>query len=207
MSDRPVRRSASTDVGWSPDAITFAIGSPPHPLLEPNRWRRLRWALALAVLAAVAVVLIGEQFGLWLPFPLVGAVFVGVVLIGQGVSLVSEPEWLRAADLVRPVRVHRRLQPGGWYEGGDGLVAAVRRWDRQIEWGSTGPARFANTVGTHIGEVVDERLRQRYGITRASDPQRARELAGETLWALMGPLTRVPTHRQMLAALDDLERI
>ena len=36
-----------------------------------------------------------------------------------------------------------------------------------------------------IGELADERLRQRHGLTRASDPHRARQLLGEEAWQFL----------------------
>jgi hypothetical protein len=118
----------------------------------------------------------------------------------------AEPDWLLARDLVRPVRVRRRLEPGEGYEGGDGVAEAVRRWDRRLGWGEKDAQRFAVTVGRSLGELVDERLRQRHGITRATDPVRARHVVGERVWALLGPLHRPPTPRQVMAALDEMER-
>jgi hypothetical protein len=134
-------------------------------------------------------------------------VCLGAVLVRQAVRGSAEPPWPRAGDLVRPVEVWRRRQPGAWYEGGDGMVAAVRRWDRQLTWGVASGARFATTAGPRLRELVDERLRQRHGITRATDPARARELLGENLWSLLEPQERPPTHRQLVAALADLDRL
>ena len=87
------------------------------------------------------------------------------------------------------------------------MVAAVRQWDRRLDWGFTHPDRFVNTTLPRLGDLVDERLRPRPGITRASDPARARELLGENLWALLAPRGQLPSHKQIIAAIADLERL
>jgi hypothetical protein len=69
------------------------------------------------------------------------------------------------------------------------------------------PGRFARTVGAPIGELVDERLRQRHGITRETDPARAQAIVGENLWALLGPQRRLPSAREVAAAVAELDRI
>jgi hypothetical protein len=181
------------------------------PVRPPRRGRGDQpWFVTsglLAFLGSAVIFTVLAMLNYRLPYPLILAVCVGAVLVRRAVQVSREPSWLRPADLVRPVEVRRRLEPGFWYEGGDGMVGAVHRWDRRLEWGLSDPDRFAHTVGLRIGELVDERLRQRHGITRASDPRRARELLGERVWALLGPMERIPSPRQIAAALTDLDRI
>jgi hypothetical protein len=142
-----------------------------------------------------------------LPYVVLLAVGVGVMLWRWALSRVGEPDWLHARDLVRPATVRRRLEPGDWYEGGDGMAEAVRKWDRRLGWGDVDGQRWSRAVGQHLGELVDEMLRQRHGITRATQPERARAVLGERVWALLGPLERPPTPKQVHAALADLERM
>lgn len=90
----------------------------------------------------------------------------------------------------------------------DGLWAAVSRWDNRLEWTYRDPARFDSLVRPLVGELVDERLRQRHGITRASDPQRARVMLGDPLWTfLVTPVTRSPTPRDLAAIVAHLEAL
>jgi hypothetical protein len=59
-----------------------------------------------------------------------------------------------------------------------------------------------------LGELADERLRIHHGITRASDPRRARALLGEPLWlALADPGRRPPRQRDLAAYVETLERL
>jgi hypothetical protein len=173
---------------------------------RPRKQPRLVPSLLSAPFIAALIYLLLYGADYVLPYPLVLAVCTGVLLLRWALGRVGEPDGLLARDLVRPVRVRRRLEPGEGYEGGDGVAEAVRRWDRRLGWGEKDGPRFAVTVGRALGDLVDERLRQRHGITRATDPARARELVGERMWALLGPLQRSPTPRQIVAALDELER-
>ncbi len=187
----------------------FKADDSPLPRALPARQDR-EWLVGAGLqtfLASAVVYTLLHLVDRRLPYPLILAVCLGAVLIRRAVRLAREPLWPRAGDLVRPVEVRRRREPGAWYEGGDGMASAIRRWDRQFTWGLASGPRFANTAGPRLGELVDERLRQRHGITRAADPARARELVGEKVWALLGPLERAPTHRQIMAALADLDRL
>jgi hypothetical protein len=200
---RPIRRRS--DEARLDDLL--AAGAPMPPL--PRREDRLRLPviLLLTIMAAAAISALLAALRVTVPFFVVAALCVGVVLLRRAVRAVAEPGWLRAGDLVASPRITRPHEPGGWYAGGDGMVAAVRQWDRRLDWGLTHPDRFVNTTLPRLGELVDERLRQRHGITRASDPARARELLGENLWALLAPRTQVPSHKQIIAAIADLERL
>ena len=60
-----------------------------------------------------------------------------------------------------------------------------------------------------LAELTDERLRLRHGITRASDPRRARELLGEPLWQLLAEpgRRRAEGPRAVETYVDALERL
>lgn len=122
-----------------------------------------------------------RAFDLDPPYLLVVAVCAGLVLVRQAVLFTREPRWQRTRDLVRG--------PGGAlvdeHGDGDGMLNAIGRWDRRLDWGTTTGERFTAAVARRIGELADERLRQRHALTRASDPARAQELLGEDAWALI----------------------
>jgi hypothetical protein len=135
-----------------------------------------RWVLRAAVQTFLvsAVAFTGLRLlGLAPSLPLILAVAGGAVLIRLAASSVREPRGRRPADLMRPSR-HRAEPPPRV----DGVVVAVRRWDRRLATTDSG-------LSASLGELADERLRQRHGITRASDPSRARALLGEPVWALL----------------------
>jgi hypothetical protein len=183
----------------------FVAAEPPRRSRLPAPW--LIWAGLQGIAASLIIYALLFVTDNALSYPVVLAVCLGGALLRHAVRLVAEPRGLQATDLVRPVQIRRRLSAEDWYEGGDGMVEAVRRWDRHLSWGSVGGERFSHTVGKQLGELVDERLRQRYGITRATDPHRARQLVGERVWRLLEPVPSAPTPRDIQAAVADLERL
>jgi hypothetical protein len=59
-----------------------------------------------------------------------------------------------------------------------------------------------------LAELADERLRLRHGITRASDPRRARDLLGDPLWAaLHDPGRRTAKSSELETYVTALERL
>jgi hypothetical protein len=94
------------------------------------------------------------------------------------------------------------------WQATDGLRAAVRRWEQQLAWSQSDAGRFSRNVLPVLAELTDERLRLRHGITRASDPQRARELLGDPLWQLLAePDRRPPKARDLAAHVEALEQL
>ncbi|GGN58120.1 hypothetical protein GCM10010112_11650 [Actinoplanes lobatus] len=90
----------------------------------------------------------------------------------------------------------------------DALRATVRRWERNLDQAHSDPDLHARNVLPVLAELADERLRLRHGITRASDPRRARELLGDDLWAtLSGPGRRALKARDVETYLDAMERL
>jgi hypothetical protein len=204
------RRSQAADHVRLDDLLSAGVPLPPSRLVQQDRpW--LVGTLLTAFLASAVVYMLLGMMGVRPSYPIILAACLGGLFVRQAARAVGEPPWLRVGDLVRPPRVPRRREPGTLYEGGDGMAAAVRGWSRLFEWGQTGsqadPGRFARTVGAPIGELVDERLRQRYGLTRASDPARARAIVGERLWALVGDREQPVSQREVVAAVADLERM
>ncbi|HEV7708461.1 MAG TPA: hypothetical protein VGP16_09735, partial [Asanoa sp.] len=66
----------------------------------------------------------------------------------------------------------------------------------------------ARAVQRTLADLVDERLRQKHGLTRAGDPERARTLLGEQLWAFLAtPPTRNLAPRDAAAYIQSLERL
>jgi hypothetical protein len=109
-----------------------------------------------------------------------------------------------------PGRPARRGEEDADYRwaGTDTLRAAVRRWERQLEWSQSDAEKFSRNVLPGLAELTDERLRLKHGITRSSDPRRARELLGDPLWDFLDtPDRRVPKPRELSTYVDALERI
>jgi hypothetical protein len=90
----------------------------------------------------------------------------------------------------------------------DGVVRAVQRWEARFGWTERDPTRYKSAVHPRLYELVDERLRQRHGITLRSDPNQARALIGEQLWTFLhARVAHTPTAREMAAVIDEMERI
>jgi hypothetical protein len=140
--------------------------------------------------------------GVGLPYPVTFSVTLALLVLRRIVRQVAprlrEPEVLPSRE-------------DDWQRAGsvaDGAVAAAARWDTRLSWTESDPDRFGRTVAPMLAELVDERLRQRHGITRATDPQRARELLGDPLWTLLvTPVTRSLTPRELAALVAQMEAL
>lgn len=94
----------------------------------------------------------------------------------------------------------------------DGLAIATQRWHRNLAWfglqGGADGEQFARTLQPRLARLVEERLRLRHGIDLRSNPQRARELLGEPLWALVTTRAkRCPSGRELAALVKQMEAI
>ncbi|BCJ52189.1 hypothetical protein Asp14428_36640 [Actinoplanes sp. NBRC 14428] len=175
------------------------------PAAEQKPRSRVGWVLRnlllVAVATAVTVAVLRSQ-GIKVSVLLVVAAFVALRLLMLAVSEVAPP------PLPRPQ--NRRGEESGDYRwaGNDTLRVAVRRWEQQLDWSREDGERFSRIVQPALAELADERLRLRHGITRASDPPRARELLGEPLWQMLNePGRRPPKTRELSAYVDALEKI
>jgi hypothetical protein len=198
----------SGDYGRLDDLFRFDERLSLMPSERRSPYRSLWWAIT-AVVAMTTLVLLAARFEGYEPSPvLVLFICAGIVAIGMITRSVSERHWRRASELVREVSGSRLIAPSGWSESDDGMLEAIRRWDRRLEWGSTSPERFAHAMAPRLRELVDGRLRQRYGLTMASDPAGARALLGEQAWAaLHAPEGRMASPDQIDQALRRLEAV
>ncbi|MFI7546371.1 hypothetical protein [Actinoplanes sp. NPDC049599] len=183
--------------------VEVALPEPEEGVEKPRS--RLGWLVRNALLVAVATVVVVAGLrsrGINVSVLLIVAAFVALRLLLLAVSEVAPP------PLPRPSA--RRGEEDGDYQwaGTDTLRAAVRRWERQLEWSRSDAEKFSRTVLPGLAELTDERLRLKHGITRASDPRRARELLGDPLWEFLDqPGRRVPKPRELSSYVEALERI
>jgi hypothetical protein len=89
----------------------------------------------------------------------------------------------------------------------DGVLIAVAVWDRRLERARAAPRHAAALLVTHLGELADERLRQRHGLTRGSDPARARAILGDATWSVLHRAGRPPADGDLEAAIRRLETL
>jgi hypothetical protein len=171
----------------------------------------------------------GEPAGLWLfKSTALSALIAGLIwgfarLGGVGLSYLMLLAGVLALFALR--RVVREVTPSETVEGPrssaadyaetnlhwptvDGLYAASARWDNRLSWTQRDAERFDGQVRPSLGELVDERLRQRHGLTRTGDPARARALLGDPLWTfLTTPVTRSPTPKLLAAVIQRMEEL
>lgn len=160
------------------------------------------WLLRNIVLVAAATtvtVAVLRAGGYHAPLILIIAAFIGLRLILLAVSEVAPPP------------LPKRRGGGSGSSSGpasDALRAAVRRWERTLDRATADPDLYSRNVLPVLAEMADERLRLRHGITRASDPRRARELLGDPSWeALHDPGRRAGKTRELETLVDALERL
>ncbi|MEV4705755.1 hypothetical protein [Actinoplanes sp. NPDC049316] len=197
----------SRDDGGLEDLFSGAADHPAEEVPEaPAKPRSragwvLRNVLLVAVATAVTVAVLRSQ-GIKVSVLLVVAAFIALRLLMLAVSEVAPPPPPRA-------RGGRGEESGDYrWAGNDTLRIAVRRWEQQLDWSHNDGERFSRIVLPALTELADERLRLRHGVSRASDPRRARELMGEPLWQLLhDPGRRPPKAREMSAVVDALEKI
>jgi hypothetical protein len=198
--------SRDRDAGGLEELFSFAD----EPVAEeaPAEERppsRAGWLIRNALLVAVATVVTVAALriaGTKVNLLIIIAAFVSLRLLMLAVAEVAPPPAVGAA--------RRPGEENGAYRwaGTDSLRAAVRRWEQRLDWSQSDADRFSRNVLPVLAELTDERLRLRHGITRSSDPRRARELIGEPLWLALADPGRRPPKRQDLATLvEALERL
>ncbi|HEX8631369.1 MAG TPA: hypothetical protein VF755_24680 [Catenuloplanes sp.] len=166
------------------------------------------WAWLIRTVLIAAALTGAAVFG----FLLVGVQLQVVPVFSGLLALLVLPRVLARVAAPPPPRRPRRGDPDaddGRYDwhGQDALQVAVRRWEARLDAVHSDPGRFSRTVLPVLTELTDERLRQRHGLTRATDPRRARELLGEPLWRLLSEPGRPPRRGDLAAHLETLERL
>ncbi|MER7415291.1 hypothetical protein ABT346_00645 [Micromonospora peucetia] len=160
----------------------------------------------LAGIAAVVVVLVAglRLVGLRVSLPVLVAGVIALFLVRRVVAALAPPPPPRSGG-----RVPAGDDDGTWNWGArDALRAAINGWERPLDWSGGNRERFAERILPRLGELADERLRQRHGLTRETDPERARVLLGDRLWTFLStPSRRPPSPRDLAAIVAELEKI
>lgn len=191
-------------------SIDDLLGHEDEPPPQPKRvstgagwW--IRTLLMAGGLAAVAV--FGMRMaGLTLAIPLAFAGFLALLLLRRVVALVAAPPQAKAT--LRRV-MGEESGAYNWAASQDALRVAVHRWEVPLGWSRREDVeRYVRTVPKMLRELADERLRQRHGLTIASDPESARVLLGEELWTtLTTPVKRPLAPRELAASVSRLEKL
>jgi hypothetical protein len=185
------------------DLLDFDETGGPDAPPRPRRW----WVadLVLSALVAVGAYVVIRTTGFETPLPVLFAIVFTMLLLRRALRSVpaSPPPPAARSDLWGVTD-----DGAGANQPADGVVRAVQRWESRFGWTERDPARYKSAVQPRLYELVDERLRQRHGITLRSDPERARALIGEQLWSFLHTrVARTPTVREMAAVVDEMEKI
>ncbi|KKK06665.1 hypothetical protein LQ51_06805 [Micromonospora sp. HK10] len=189
------------------DDLLSSAEEPAGTRAEPAGRGRVRVLLrTLTVTAAITVVVVvglravGLQVSLWI----IVAGVLAVLAVRRVTAALTPPPPPRAA-----ARTPAGEEPGTWnWASRDALRTAINGWERPLDWCGGNRERFTERILPRLGELADERLRQKHGITRESDPARARTLLGEPLWTfLSAPSRRPPSPRDLAAIVAELEKL
>lgn len=174
----------------------------------PEPERRSRWWVRdtiIALLTAFAVYVIMRALSVAAPYAVLASTMFAVLLLRRALLAVPVPP--------PPAAVYSEVWGAVEDQGPrlatvDGVVRAVERWEASFGWTERDASRFTSAVHPRLYELVDERLRQRHGITMRNDPPRARALIGEQLWTFLHErVARTPSAREMTAIVGDMEKI
>jgi hypothetical protein len=187
------------------DLFTFEEDEEPGPLADRSGTGLRWWIKAVFVAAALAAVAVFglRLFGYTVPVPAVVGVIVALIALRRVTTSLVPPQ------LTRNRRRSAANTEDGTYNftDRDALRTVVGRWERLLHRAGSDNGS-ARAVQRTLADLVDERLRQMHGLTRAGDPERARALLGEQLWAFLAtPPTRNLAPRDAAAYIQSLERL
>jgi hypothetical protein len=178
-----------------------------------GRW----WLRKVAEALGTSAVVWGLAYlvRIFVPYPLITVVVLALSVLRHGLLEVRDeplPADVSGRGLPPPADEADLGGPGGGLrisvQAGDGLRYAIGRWDERLVWAERDGSRFGHLVVPRLADIVDERLRQRHGISRTNEPERARALLGEDLWTLLrDPPARVPDPRALASIVAKVEEL
>jgi hypothetical protein len=223
--DRMVRLDELFDQQGGMDEFGSLVRRPPddddRPPLATARW----WVVHVFGALALATVIFGllRFMRLGVPYPLIAITVLAIFVLRQVLNDITArsehplPDSVTGRGIeptppgVIDERQRAREESVGLRQSvgpTDGLRFAVGRWEDRLSWSERDAARFGNLVVPRLRELVDERLRQRYGLTSASDPRRARQIVGDDVWHILHrPATRKLDPRDIASMVARLESI
>ncbi|GAA0730164.1 hypothetical protein Drose_33490 [Dactylosporangium roseum] len=199
------------------DAGRATVRADPRPVRRPSRPFDGRWWIR-RLFVAVALTTVGWGV-LWtarysISYPLVLLTIVATQIMHEVLRQVRAEEIPaevtgKGLEPVRPPDpATDRLRLRDPVPTGDGLRLAIGKWDDRLVWGERDPGRFAALVVPRVSDLVDGRLRQRYGITLSSAPEQARRIVGAELWQLLHYTpSRVPSPRDVASIVAKVEAL
>lgn len=174
-----------------------------HERRSPIRSAVLRMAFAVLVIVTVSWMIwrAVERFGLGLPYVLVLALLVAIYGLTKALA------WIKPSPLPATLHTDVRVDRDAPADG-DGVRDAVRKWAGKLTYAHDDPRHVARMIQPEMVAIIEERVRLRYGVTRATDPDRVRELVGPVLWTFMTePVTRRIPANQLAALVAEMEDV
>jgi hypothetical protein len=90
----------------------------------------------------------------------------------------------------------------------DGMRRAVTSWYDRLDYAQGEPRQFARMVRPAFVDIIEERIRFAHGVTRATDPELFREIAGPELWTFMTePIPRRVTPQMIATWVAQMEAL
>lgn len=184
------------------DLLSYDEDHSRHRRPRRNAWPRLVAAVLACALTAFAFQSVLRVFDYTVGFPIafgLALAVVGLAMLVNRIGAGAIPETL----LRTPAR-----RASFDYVSEDGIRDGVKSWQTRLDWTGKDATRFAASVQPALVELVDERLRARHGVSRTSDPERARQLLGPELWKFVNePVSRRPTARDLAPLVAAMEAL
>jgi hypothetical protein len=177
--------------------------APTGPRARGGRIGALLRMLGVAVALVVVLVAGLRAVGLKVSLPVLIAGVLAVLTVRRVTALLSPPPPPPAG------RMPSGEEDGSYHWGSrDALRTAINHWERPLDWSANRRERFTEVVLPRLGELADEQLRLKHGVTRESDPARARVLLGDRLWTFLEtPPRRTPSPRDLAVIVAELEKL
>lgn len=177
------------------------------PAAPPADGRWLLGRLFFAVALGAVIYGLLYLFRLTVPYPLLVITIFVVTLMKYVLARIGIrplPAQLTGRGLRSPTAGPAARRRGN--QEPDGLELAVLGWTEPLATAGKDDHQYRRMILPRLRELADERLRQRHGVTRASDPRRAREMMGEHLWRMLHePSTATP--RDMALLVERIEEL
>lgn len=151
------------------------------------------WPLVLFLLLGVGAGVVGWSVLSHTGHPVRPWLVVALCVTG---SVVAGALRVLSVQVPAPVRVRTELPRRVLTDRERGGVA---RLARLLDSGIESPDRFDLRVRPQLIRLADHELRRRHGVDLRSQPERARELLGDSLWQMIRTAPAMPPPRRQLA--------
>lgn len=169
----------------------------------------MRRALSVAVVRAAGVAVLALLAHVVLDSLGVVRVPIAVLAVG-GFGALAAVYLIAAALPPEPSRARTGEGEISGYGYPDRPFVRARHWQERLDVAEADAGYFARVLVPELRQLADERLRAVHNLDRQASPDRARDLLGPRVWALLVADTepaRRPTVGQLSAVLDDLEAL